>query len=122
MILSRILRRNRSMIWEVKRLLIRMTNLLGLEEKVDSEVLVDLVGLKILSRLCLVVQEVAVQVLELEVSNLTLVEIKEALEMLSGKVEEVVEENNNKDIKMRISKDRENLSLKKSIWLLVRTI
>ena len=113
MILSRILRRNRSMIWEVKRLLIRMTNMLGLEEKVDSEVLVDLVGLKILSRLCLVVQEVAVQVLELEVSNLTLVEIKEALEMLSGKVEEVVEENNNKDIKMRISKDRENLNLKK---------
>ncbi len=99
-----------------------MTNMLGLEEKVASEVLVDLVGLKILSRLCLVVQEVAALVPELEVSNLTLVEIKEALEMLSDKVEEVVEENNNKDIKMRISKDRENLSLKKSIWLLVRTI
>lgn len=90
-----------------------MINMPGLGEKVALEVLADLVGLRILSRPCLVVQGVAMQ----EVSSLTLVEIKVVLGMPSDKDEEEVEENSNSNmvIKMTISNDRENLSLKKSI-------
>jgi hypothetical protein len=89
-----------------------MINMLGQGEKVALEVLADLVGLRILSRPCLVVLGVAIK----EASSLTLVEIKVVLGMPSDKVEEGVEENSNSNrvIKMRISKDRENLSPKKS--------